>query len=261
MSEPDSFFIGWSGRLAQGTRAFIAAVIVAILAGATAAGALLGVSADDPDDGLVRIGERAAGGAPVRPLPWQADRTYRGWLVTDGYSLLHVPPDADHPRGQTLLLSGDGKRGPDTGGRSGPVELKGGLLRRGSIAMLVVEGPVTPVTDDPRLVAPQPEKLGRWRLAGEICDGKCYPGGMRPGAGLAHRACANLCLSGDIPPVLVTAAPFAGTHFVALAAPGGGSPYAILAPFVAGLVEVEGEVERRGSMLVMRVDPDRTRRR
>ena len=38
-------------------------------------------------------------------------------------------------------------------------------------------------------------------LVGEIVDGKCYLGAMKPGDGFGHRACATLCLEGGLPPM------------------------------------------------------------
>ena len=40
-------------------------------------------------------------------------------------------------------------------------------------------------------------------LIGEIVDGKCYLGAMKPGDGMGHRACATLCLNGGLPPMFV----------------------------------------------------------
>lgn len=37
---------------------------------------------------------------------------------------------------------------------------------------------------------------------GEIVDGKCYLGAMKPGDGKAHKACAILCISGGLPPLV-----------------------------------------------------------
>ena len=41
----------------------------------------------------------------------------------------------------------------------------------------------------------------RVELEGEILDGKCYLGAMKPGDGKAHKACALLCLDGGLPPM------------------------------------------------------------
>ncbi|MGE6744243.1 hypothetical protein ACQKGC_28815, partial [Allorhizobium pseudoryzae] len=87
------------------------------------------------------------------------------------------------------------------------MELRGSVLRRGAIQMLVVEGRGQPLDASSGLDPAMHEPLGRWRIAGEICDGKCYAGAMRPGSGLAHKACANLCLIGEIPAVFVTVDP------------------------------------------------------
>lgn len=42
-------------------------------------------------------------------------------------------------------------------------------------------------------------------LDGEILDAKCYIGAMKPGYGRGHKACAITCVSGGIPPAIVTA--------------------------------------------------------
>ncbi len=256
----DRFFIGWSSRVPRALLPVVVAAIVLVPMLFAGFGVLLGLAADDPGDALVRIGERGVENRPVRPEDWAGDQVFRGRLETRGYSLLHVPPDAAYPRGRTLLLSGEGKRGPQTNGYVGPAELRGGLLRRGTIEMLVGDE-LTPLGSDVALPEPVRTDLGRWRVTGEICDGKCYPGGMRPGHGLSHRACANLCLSGNIPPILVTASPVAGSSFLVIATPGRDPPYGHLAGFVSGLVEMEGRVERVNNILMLHLDPASLKRR
>ena len=99
------------------------------------------------------------------------------------------------------------------------------------------------------------ESLGRWKLAGEICDGKCLAGAMQPGRGLAHKACANLCLIGGIPPVFVSSKPVMGEEFLLVAGPDGKVMPQSLYDYVGQFIEVEGEIERRGDMLVFKIDP------
>ena len=93
-------------------------------------------------------------------------------------------------------------------------------------------------------------------MAGEICDGKCETGAMRPGNGIAHRACAILCLAGGVPPVFVTAAPGGGRE---LPAAGRRRMAAPCPPRCAALtalrVVLDGTLERRGDLLVFRADP------
>jgi hypothetical protein len=256
----DEFFIGWSGKAGPRLARFLCLVAVVCIAGMALIGFGLGSRADDPAAGLLRLGERDAAGGPVRPDDWGGEEILRGHLSRIGYPVLHLPPSPAYPRGRVMLLSGEGKRAPDWSGKAGPVELRGSVLRRGSIEMLVVDGPARPLGDAAGLSPAGREPLGRWRIAGEICDGKCYAGAMRPGSGVSHRACANLCLIGDLPAVLVTKDPVASSHYLLLAGPDGGPPPALIRDAVAIPVELEGEVERVGNVLVLRLGAERIRR-
>jgi hypothetical protein len=256
----DDFFIGWSNRLPAAMRLPMIAAAAIMVCGLAALGYGLSRAADDPGDALLKLGPRTATGEPTRPQEWQGDQIFTGRLETKGYSLLHVGPDAAFPRGRVLLLSGFGKRGPEIAGAAGLVELRGGLMRRGDLEMLVVEGPAKPIALDSAGAELSRQSLGRWRISGEICDGKCYAGGMRPGSGVSHRACAVLCLAGDIPPVFVTYAPVAGQSFLIVAAPDGASPYSRISNVIGIPVEVEGEVERVGNVLILQLDPGKVRR-
>jgi hypothetical protein len=262
MSVPrdDDFFIGWSNKLPIVMRGPMLAAATIIIGGLAALGYGLSHAADDPGEALLKLGPRSASNEPLRPQDWQGDQVFKGRLETSGYSLLHVSPDAAFPRGRVLLLSGFGKRGPSINGATEAVEISGGLMRRGDLEMLVVETPVKPLSSDDVGSKVSRQSLGRWRISGEICDGKCYTGGMSPGNGVSHRACAVLCLSGDIPPVLVTYAPVAGQSFLIVAAPDGASPYVHISNVIGIPVVLEGEVERVGNVLVLRLDPSKIKR-
>jgi hypothetical protein len=258
-AEPDEFFIGWSGRTGPRLGRFLAAVAILCLVAMGFVGYGLSRRADDPAASLLRLGERDSAGAPVRPEDWGAEQVLRGHVSRLGYPLLHLPPSTAYSRGRVMLLTGDGKNGPTLPVAAGPMELRGSVLRRGSLEMLVVEG-ATLLPGSPELRPAMQEALGRWLIAGEICDGKCYAGAMRPGAGLAHKACANLCLTGEVPAVFVAADPVAGSHFLLLAdADGGPVPTALLGR-VGIPVTLQGEVERIGNVLVLRLDPQPARR-
>lgn len=45
------------------------------------------------------------------------------------------------------------------------------------------------------------------KLTGEIVDGKCYLGAMKPGDGKGHKACAILCIDGGLPPLFASVDP------------------------------------------------------
>jgi hypothetical protein len=255
-----AFFIGWSNSIDAGLGRFLAGVALALLAILAIAGLGLGRALDDPSATLLGLGPRAPDGGLVRAVDWQGGAALTGMIVNAGHPVLHVAADAAFPNGRTLILSGDGKVGPVLPASAGPLTLKGGLLQRGDIEMLVVE---EPAQQAPGAAAEPPVavKLGRWRAVGEICDGKCALGGMQPGAGLSHRACANLCLTGGVPPVFVTLAPIVGRHFLMLAATDGGpTPPHLLRSLSAIPVELTGDVERIGNLLVFRVNLAQARR-
>jgi hypothetical protein len=207
---------------------------------------VIGATQDDPGPGAFRFDF--------------GRQTVTGTLELWPYPVLHVTRGTERVEvGSTLMLSGGGKRGVID--RAEPlagqlVTASGVILARGDLDMLQVRdgadglsaagGDAVPVEIEP---------LGRWRLAGEICDGKCLAGAMRPGTGLAHKACANLCLSGGVPPVFVSSQPVAGSEFLLVAGPNGGPLPEALYDYVGLYVDLEADVERRGDLLVMRIDP------
>ena len=134
----------------------------------------------------------------------------------------------------------------------------GVLLTRGELLMLQARGGrngLAPAGDAAAVPAPVAEPLGRWRLAGEMCDGKCLAGAMRPGRRLAHKACANLCVIGGVPPVFVSTKPVEGETYLLLAGPDGGPLTMEMLDHMAAFVTLEGEIERRGGLLVLKIDP------
>ena len=82
---------------------------------------------------------------------------------------------------------------------------------------------------------------------------------MSPGGGLSHRACASLCLIGEVPAVLVVASPIAGADFLVLAGPDGGPPPDSFRNYTARPIELEGDVVRLGKVLIFRADPSKVK--
>ncbi|WP_343563887.1 hypothetical protein [Kiloniella sp. b19] len=244
------FFMGWASKPPKALRPFLW-MISALLIG-LAAGAALSISStvNNPGDG---------------GFVWGQPQKLAGVVQAYPYPLLRLPADADHPEPRTMLLAGQGKRGAQK--RAEPLnglaaEASGVLIKRGDIDMLQVggkiklrasQGEVNPAADS--FVPADPVPLGRWKLNGEICDGKCYQGAMRPGQGLAHKACANLCLIGGAPPVFVSTAPVDGSVFFLLADQSGQPlPQDWLLDSTAVSVSLEGEVTRLDNILIFAVD-------
>lgn len=82
-------------------------------------------------------------------------------------------------------------------------------------------------------------------IVGEIVDGKCYLGAMKPGDGKAHKACAVLCISGGLPPLVAADLPGSGRLYPLLRV--GGS--VTLADDVLGMVGEPVRIEGRLSVV------------
>lgn len=243
----DPFFVGW-GKIPKGLKQFLAMCVISFVLGFAAVAYAISATQTDTDGGAFMGRANAV-----------------GILRADPYPVLHVIDSANFETGDVILLSGGGKRGVFDrssnmngkvvrvdGTRLGRGDLDGLQLRGGMRGLRTVDNP-----DESFEVEVEP--LGRWKLTGEICDGKCYGGAMRPGSGLAHKACANLCLIGDVPPVFVSSGPVEGHEFLLMADADGKAVTDQILDFTATFVEVEGDVERRGNMLVFKISPETIR--
>lgn len=240
------FFVGYlpaPGPL----RVFLASACIALIAGFAAAGYLLGTAQDDPGPGAFRFD--------------YGRQTVTGVVEMTPYPVIHVTQGNDRIKpGDSFLMTEGGKSGVDS--RAAPlagqlVEVSGVVLERGDMFMLQLRGGRNGIKaaegDAPDII---PEPMGRWKLSGEICDGKCLSGAMRPGRGLAHKACANLCLLGDVPPVFVSSQPVLGTEFLLITGPDGTRLPKAAYDYVAQFISAEGEVTKRGDLLVWEIDTD-----
>jgi len=236
------FFVGWApapGAICG----FLLAVSLALIAFAGLASYMVAATQSDPGDGAFMGRVDVAGVLQAHPYP-----------------VLHVTDSDRFDEGTALILSGGGKFGVDK--EALPldgqlVKARGVWLSRGDLNGLqigrleAVEDAATPLENTP---------LGRWKLTGEICDGKCLNGAMRPGQGLAHKACANLCLLGGVPPVFVSTGKVDGTEFFLLGDAENGKLGPDILDQTATLVEVEGEIMKRGELHVFNIDSSTIRR-
>jgi hypothetical protein len=237
----DGFFIGWGKKLPKGLSSFL--IVISLFTVGLFAGTAFSfvVSQDDPGDGAFRGRQNVTGVIQAVPYP-----------------VVHIPPGDKYPNGHTIMLSGGGKRGVQK--QAEPldgqvVQIRGALLKRGDLDMIQVGRRIRAVEDaTPHEI--EITSLGRWKLSGEICDGKCYAGAMRPGTGLAHKACANLCLIGGVPAVFVSSGPVDGSTFFMLADADGKALGDRLYDLTAVLLSAEGEVEKRGDLHLFKIDLD-----
>jgi len=234
------FFIGWAPRSARPLIPFLALVVALVIGGSAALALALGTRVNDPGGGQ-----------------WAGNREFVGVLIQHPYPVLITEPTPAYPDGHAVLLSGGGKRGVQemTAAEAGArVRISGGMVQRGDLDMLFVDN-VSPVPGD--AAAPRIESLGMWRVVGEICDGKCTAGAMRPGDGLAHKACANVCILGGVPPVLVVAGPVAGRTVLLMGDPSGKALPDGFRDHVGVRRRMEGTVIRVGDLLVFHTDVTR----
>lgn len=245
------FFVGYL-RVPNSIRWFIAGIMLILFAGAAGFAFGLYLNQDVP---------------PKAGYSGRAKLS--GILQMDPYPMLHTAPSETRPDGETIVLVRPGKFGVDPklgkelDGK--PVQVGGVYVARGETHIFQVAGggenrlraadraavDALPATWSP----PVAEPLGQFRLKGEIVDSKCFLGLMKPGEGKIHKGCATLCLLGGIPPFFVSYKPAGGYSFYLLADQEGNAVTDNILRYVADPVEVTGEVERRGNLLVFRIDP------
>ncbi len=246
----DDFFVGYLPMSPRATRFSLAS------AGAVAGAVLMA--------GLAFAGFQRSPGDDLRPGAYGVQ--HAGLLFARPYP--HLRTVNAEGAVTTLLFTGWTKNNPDAPADkvARAVVVSGNVYERGGLRMFEGAGGFAPATDLPagdvaRLEAVTEDDLGDVTLDGEIVDSKCFAGRMRPGVGHGHRACAQLCILGGIPPVLVTmSGDGTETHYV-LASRDGGRLNDAVAPFAAEPVTVRGRLVRRGDLHELRIDPAEIRRR
>lgn len=241
---PDPFFIGWAKKPPKALQAFLIATGVVLVAGMTALGVFVGATQADPDGGRFRFDLR--------------QQTVTGTVIAGPYPILWLDEEpGSHFEKRAIMLNGNGKTG--VAGRAAQfdgkrVTAKGIIMERGSLQMMQLNRNFEPLDAGPATPMPEREDLGLWRLSGEICDGRCLVGAMRPGKGIAHKACANLCISGGQPPVFVSHTPIYGETFMLMGSEDNGPLPDTVLEFTAVPVQLQAQLERVGDLIIMRVD-------
>jgi hypothetical protein len=139
------------------------------------------------------------------------------------------------------------------------VRLRGGLVERDGLGMIEVYQPIEAAEIDVLARAQIDDRaqssMGHVALEGELVDSKCWLGRMHPGAGRTHRACAQQCVAGGIPAILVVRrGDGSETPYVLAGVEGDATQLAIL-ELIADPVHVEGMLRTDGDLLVLDVEP------
>jgi hypothetical protein len=250
----EDFYIGWETKAAPGIGKAVRRVVIGLMILAALVPAVLALS------------QHTIG---VSVFEWGEVKDFSGVLKLQPYPHLLVPrPGASGEQlgFSTYYLVAPFKFGLDReklaalDGKT--VSLQGTLIYRGDQTMLEAKPDSIKAASRQLTALPGAETmgLGRQTLVGEIVDSKCYLGVMNPGQLLPHRACAIRCISGGIPPVLLVRQEDGPPIYLLLVSAEGKPVNQQVLDLVAEPVQITGEVERQGDLLILRADPSTYRR-
>ncbi len=190
--------------------------------------------------------------------------TIQGLIQVAPYPVLHTVDPQNPEETQSILLVQQGKYSADAAAlpfHNQFVTVKGFPIRHGGWTMLEITGEsdiqLMTESDASNLATfseeVKPTSLGSVSLSGEIIDSKCYLGVMKPGEGPVHRACAEVCLLGGMPPMLVVRGHDNLRYGYILANADGSSVSTDLADSAGHLRQVKGELIRMGDLLYIQL--------
>jgi len=245
----EEFYIGWEAKAAPGIGKAVRRAVLALLILALIVPVALAVS------------QRMIG---VSVFEWGTLKNFSGILQTQPYPRLLVPrpgntggllPYSSYYLVAPLKFGIDPAALAPLDGKA--VTLKGTLIYRGEQTMIEALPDSLRAAEKPPTAPPLPPfvPLGSQTLVGEIVDSKCFLGVMNPGQLAPHRACAVRCISGGIPPVLVVRQKDGPAIYLLLVSAEGKPVNQQVLGLVAEPVEITGEVERQGELLILRADP------
>lgn len=181
-------------------------------------------------------------------------RTTQGFLSVDPYPVLHTT--GSNPKSILLVRPGKSSAHDLVAPHAGKsVAITGVPIDRGGWSMMEVRTPED-IREQPAMqgsALPEPQVFEAVSLTGQIVDSKCFLGVMKPGAGKVHRACAAMCLTGGMPPMLVVTNSDGDRYGYMLINNDGSSASKNLIPFVDVPVRISGQLERRGDLTYLRM--------
>jgi len=242
----DDFYVGYLPRAPKA----LALLVTKIVAAAIVLGLVVG---------LVLVFSQQP--FPRATFEFGEYRDFAGLLEARPYPALLVPrPGASdgQPHYSRYLLVASGKHGADAEVQAflnRSVRLRGSLIYRDSQTMIeLLPGSLALQTlAQGGLISET--GLGEVTVTGEIVDSKCYLGVMNPGHTKVHRDCAARCISGGVPPMLVTA----DATYLLTGRDGRKLNQEVL-DLVGETIQVRGVAFQDGETLTLRADPETYRR-
>ncbi|NEZ62468.1 hypothetical protein D0962_06680 [Leptolyngbyaceae cyanobacterium CCMR0082] len=187
-------------------------------------------------------------------------QVFEGLLLAEPSPHLLVPnPEVPDQPFKVYPLSGLSKMLPGAAVMKNAgswVKLEGTLVRRPPYEMLAARSAETiDIPAGAERVEEQTVSLGEFAIAGEIVDGKCYPGIMKPGRTKTHRACAIRCISGGVPPVFRSENSSGQSLYFMLSDLKGEAVNSRVLNMVADPIKITGEVMQYGDSFILKADP------
>ncbi|NER14604.1 hypothetical protein GWK08_14205 [Leptobacterium flavescens] len=248
MSKKDDFYIGYIDAVSPATKKFLKRTVFILALVIIATAAIFSLSQKPFVNSTFELG---------------SDTKISGIYHENPYPMLRVQIGEDAYKNVVLL--GFGKFGANK--YLDALREKEGSLENKE---LVIEGnliyfngkTLLQITDDQKISLRSSEtrvfnalsSVGEYSLEGEIVDPKCYFGVMKPGKGKIHRSCAVRCISGGIPPVLVTTDDNNISEYFLLTDTDGNPINQAVLPHIGKPSKVKGTVEKMEDWYVMRID-------
>ena len=252
----DDFYVGYLDRAPSAVAGRVRTAVLGLAVILIAAAAAFALGQRDNGDGVYEFGVARSFEGRIESIPYPTLRVRRpaGADGADAYSRYPVVQFAKFGAAEALA--------PYEGQR---VRLEAAVVARDGVTMLeLVEGNVEALgaTSEPDPDGPGPEGSDAGPrqsvvVRGEIVDSKCFLGAMKPGLGRAHKACAELCVRGGIPPLVVgTREGDQGPEFVKalLVGPDGTTLNQQVLDLIAEPVEIEGELEQLDDLMLLHTD-------
>lgn len=254
MNRSDEFYIGWEAKAAPGIGNTVRKVVAGLLVLALLAPVVLVISQRLIGSAVFEWGKvkSFSGVLQARPVPHLLVRRPGNTSEMPGYSSYYLVAPWKFGLASEAMAPLDGKS----------VTLKGTLIYRDNQTMIETKPEWIEASgkDAAPEALPQEMPLGKRTLVGEIVDSKCFLGVMNPGRLAPHRACAIRCISGGVPPVLVVRSKDGPAIYLLLVSDEGKPVNKQILDMVAEPVEITGQVERQGELLILRADPATYRR-
>jgi hypothetical protein len=244
----DEFYIGWEAKAAPGIGKKVRRTVIALLLLALIAPIAFAVSQHTIGRAMFEYGEEKnfSGILELSPYPHLLVPRPNGDGIAPDYSTYYLVAQWKFGLDRAVLAPFDGH----------PVKLKGALIYRDNQTMLETRNEwIQADAKTPAAAIPPTMSLGKETFVGEIVDSKCFLGVMNPGELTPHRACAVRCISGGVPPVLVVQPKAGPAIYLLLVSADGKTVNQQVLDLVAEPVEITGEVERQGELLILRADP------